>query len=255
MSILYRFKRHPIPMSAMFRHSLVLTYAYPEHVLQPLLEPGLMLDTFNGFGFLAVALVDTQAMRPRGLPSACGLDSHLAGYRIFTRLTEAPSIRGLRILRSDTDRWPIKWCGNLLTHYQYRLSRIGVEQRPGAVRWTIETADHAADLDVTADLSASPPPPAAPPFRDWKEARRFAGPLPYTFDYEPETNSIIRIEAVRRNWTPRPVPVVVDRCTFLEQARFSGATPVLASAFYVPSMPYSWNRGERQVSTARRLER
>jgi hypothetical protein len=243
MDFLYRLKRHPIPMAAWFQHTLVLTYALPSEALEPLIPPGLTLDTWGGLGFLAIALVDTKSLRPSAMPSACGWNSRLAGYRIFTRLAGSRSLRGLRILRSETDRWPVAWGGRLLTHYNYHRSRIDVSEEAGLLRWKIGTRGHLADLDVTADLTDVPcHPPNGSPFSTWREARRFAGPLPFTFDYEPETQSIIRIEGVRENWTPRPVDVVVSDCKFLDA--FPGAR--LASAFYVSSIPYQWKRGVRQ---------
>src|SRR5580704_17969600 len=94
-------KRHPVPISAFFRHSLVLTYAFPRQILAPLLPPGLVLDTYGEHCFLAIALVQTERLRPSFLPQAFGQDFFLSGYRIFTRLdTPANSQRGLRILRS-----------------------------------------------------------------------------------------------------------------------------------------------------------
>jgi len=57
--MLYRLQRHPFPVKATFGHSLVLTYALPAARLQPLLPPGLRLDEWNGFAFLAIALVAT----------------------------------------------------------------------------------------------------------------------------------------------------------------------------------------------------
>ena len=247
MRLLYHLRRHPIAMAARFRHSLVLTYAFPPAVLQPLIPPGLALDTFDGCAFAAVALVDTQGMRPQAVPAGFGFDSYLAGYRIFTRLSGAASLRGLRILRSETNRLPMLLGGNLLTHYQYRLADIRVDHQPSCLRWRIATPDHSADLDITADLSSHPEhPPQGSPFPDWREARRFAGPLPYTFDYEEETNSIIRIQGVRRSWTPRPVSVTVNEIGFFEQAMFGGVKPILANAFYIPAVPsYTWKRGVR----------
>ena len=50
--------------------------------------------------------------------------------------------------------------------------------------------------------------PTASPFADWKEARRFAGPLPFTFTYNKKTKEVLIIEGVRENWTPRPVEVL-----------------------------------------------
>lgn len=47
--MLYRLRRHPLPISAFFTHSLVLTYAYPAKMLQGLLPPGLTVDTYYGY--------------------------------------------------------------------------------------------------------------------------------------------------------------------------------------------------------------
>jgi hypothetical protein len=258
----YWLRRHPIPISAFFRHSLVLTYALRPEALTPLLPEGLVLDTFRGFGFLAVALVQTERLRPSFLPAALGGDFFLSGYRVFTRLAPngqdkngqdkkgqgkgGQSKRGLRILRSDTDHaWMVR-AGNLLTHYNYRLCRATVREDGQQLHWTVRTPDAEADLDVTARLTARRPAlPEGSPFETLDEARRFAGPLPYTFDYEIETHSIVSIRAVRQNWNPKPVAVEVWRNTFLEREPFRGAAPVLANAFYVHDVPYTWQRGRR----------
>ena len=50
-----RFKRHPLAIRAFFRHCLVLTYAFPREILEPLLPPALTLDTYEDLGFVAVA--------------------------------------------------------------------------------------------------------------------------------------------------------------------------------------------------------
>jgi hypothetical protein len=77
------------------------------------------------------------------------------------------------------------------------------------------------------------------------EARRFAGPLPYTFDYEAETQSIIGIRAMRQSWNPQPVEVEVRQNTFLDHEPFRGTSPILANAFHVRDVPYQWQRGSR----------
>jgi hypothetical protein len=51
---------------------LVLTYAFPSGVLRPLLPPGLVLDTYGEYGFLAIAMVQTERLRPSFLPAAVG---------------------------------------------------------------------------------------------------------------------------------------------------------------------------------------
>lgn len=245
--MLYLLKRHPIPVSAFFRHSLVLTYAFPPEILQPLLPEGLALDTFRGFAFLAIALVQTEKLRPSFLPAALGRDFFLGGYRIFARLAGGEqSKRGLRILRSDTDRsWMVR-AGNLLTHYNYHLCQAVLEERGQEIHWTIQTPRCEADLDVLARWTDDPAPlPTNSPFSTLAEARRFAGPLPYTFDYEEETHSIIGICAKRQKWNPRPVTVEVRRNAFLDQEPFCHARPILANAFHVLDVPYQWQRGRR----------
>lgn len=83
LPILHRLKRHPFPVSAFFRHSLVLTYALPHQVLRPLLPRGLTLDTFGDFGFVAIAMVQTEKLRPTFLPEFLGQNFFLCGYRIL----------------------------------------------------------------------------------------------------------------------------------------------------------------------------
>ena len=240
-------KRHPIPISAFFRHSLVLTYAFPPALLEPFLPEALALDTYQGHAFLAIALVQTEDLRPSFLPAGMGRDFFLSGYRIFTRLRRgAMSRRGLKILRSDTDHpWMVR-AGNLLTHYNYRLCRATVVERQDEIHWTVETPHREADLEVVARLADEPAPlPSGSPFETLAEARRFAGPLPYTFDYEQATRSIIAIRAVRQSWDPQPVAVDVRRNTFLEHEPFARAVPILANSFHVHDVPYRWLRGSR----------
>ncbi len=242
--MLHWLKRHPIPISAFFRHSLVLTYAFPPKVLEPLLVPGLVLDTWHDQAFLAVALVQTEDLRPSFLPRAMGRNFFLSGYRIFTRLAGSQSKRGLKILRSDTDMPVMVRVGNWLTHYNYHLCQSTLEERAGELHWSIETPRCEADLKVVARLGGVPTQlPEGSPFATFAEARRFAGPLPYTFDYEKETGSIIAIRAVRQEWDPQPVEVDVRRNMFLEREPFRRAAPILANAFHVGDVPYRWQRG------------
>jgi len=243
----YLLQRHPFSAAAYFRRCLVITYAFPSEILKPLLAPGLVLDAYAGYGFLAVALVQTQQLRPSFLPAALGRDFFLGGYRIFTRLqNQARSLRGLQILRSLTDKRSMVRTGNLFTHYQYRLCEVEVLEGPDAIRWRIRTPKQEADLDVAVDMRSGPAPlPPGSPFADEKSARRFAGPLPYTFDYEPETHSIICVRGVRASWSPQPVAVSVSRNTFLQREPFCRATPILATCFHVHDVAYKWARGVR----------
>src|ERR1700694_4870130 len=155
--MLYRLRRHPLPISAFFTHSLVVTYA--------------------DYGFIAIAMVQTKQLHPAFLPAALGVDFFLTGYRVFTRFSSKLSLRGLRILRSDTDRRLMAVGGNLLTHYGYVHCRAAMVTEGDRLHVTVTSPGGAADLDVVADLSSRPAPlPAGSPFANLEEARRFAGP-------------------------------------------------------------------------------
>lgn len=100
-------KRHPLPVEAHFDDSLVLTFAYDPEMLRPHVPECLELDTYEQrWAFLAVAMVQTRALRPKGFPKACGSDFFLIGYRIFVRFRSKRGnrVRGLYILRSETDK-------------------------------------------------------------------------------------------------------------------------------------------------------
>lgn len=235
-------KRHHFPVVAHFERSLVLTFAFPEEVLRPLLAPGLSLDGSNGLGYVAVALVQTRSLRPGGLPAWLGLDFFLTGYRIFARYRDlrGRNLRGLRILRSDTDRRLMVWLGNLLTHYAYHKAEL--DSNCANHRWSFNLRSAAAPLRVTAFLEPEPELPAGSPFQDWREARKWAGPLPFTFDYERSSHSMVIVEGVREHWEPRPVRVELDRVGLLERAPFLGQGR-LAAAFVVEGIDYRWKRG------------
>lgn len=243
-------QRHPVPIRTHFGHSLVLTYALPADVLRPLLPPGLELDTHGDHGFVAAALVSTRKLRPAFLPAALGADLCLTGYRIFARFPTpgGRTMRGLRILRSDTDRRLMVLGGNLLTRYNYRFARIRTDASEGTLEFRVDSADGRADLHVSAAIGGGPSPlPDGSPFADAREARRFAGPLPYTFEYEPQTRSLIVIKAFRAHWDPQPVSVDVRRLTFFDHGPFAGTRPVLANAFHVADVDYGWERGVRRA--------
>lgn len=245
-SVFTRLRRHPIAVTAHFRHCVTLTYALPPDVLRPFVPPGLELDTYDGYAFVAVALVQTESLRPAVLPAVLGQDFFLAGYRIFTRFTppSGKTIRGLRILRSDANRYVMVVGGNLLTHYSYHRCQATVDESSTHLQFSVHTVDGLGSLDVRVDRSKDALP-AGSPFWSVRDSRRFAGPLLFTFDYERETHSIIAIRATRTHWQPAPVAVDVRRLAFFDQPPFKACTPILAAAFYVGDVDYRWECGVR----------
>lgn len=242
--------RHPFAVEAFFRHSLVLTFAYPQAMLQALLPPGLRVDAYDGCGFLAIALVETQRLRPLGCPAWLGRDFFLAGYRIFCRYRrqDGRELRGLRILHSYADQRTMVWAGNFFTRYNYRHCRVARATGVGTLSYAITTGAGAGDLTVCAHIGApATSPPPGSPFPDLTTARRFAGPMPFTFGYEDLTRSMVIVQGVREHWKPMPVAVSGVRSSFLAAGPFAGHPPRLANAFHLERVPYRWKSGEVEV--------
>lgn len=239
--MLHLLRRHPFAVEAYFEYSAVLTYAFPSEILRPLLASGLTLDEKDGLGFVAVAMVQTRSLRPQGFPAFLGQDFFLTGYRIFARFTSGSGkkLRGLRILRSETNRRRMVFAGNLLTHYNYHYLPIRAKHSGSLLQ--VNAPGISAEFRKADSVSLPP----GSVFKDWREARMFAGPLPFTFDYEQETHSIIVIEGVRENWDPEPV-LAEASCDFLKSPEFRGVQGIFSSAFLIENIPYMWKKGRRE---------
>lgn len=235
-------KQHPFAVEAFFERSVVLTYAFPKEQLEPFLPARLSLDTFQDeTAFVAVAMVQTKSLRPKGFPRWLGRDFLLIGYRIFVRYESRTGkrLRGLYILKSETDRKFMEVLGNLFTHYRY--TKVDVALRDLGSRTTVLCATTGFAVTVERGEQDEPPLPSGSPFSNWKEARRFAGPLPFTFSVIPESQRVVMIEGVRQNWKPRPVPVMDHQVPFV--LSLTGEAPMLASVFMTENIPYSWKKG------------
>lgn len=237
-------QNHPFAVDAFFEYSLVLTYAVPKEDLQPLIPACLTLDTFDEeWAFVAVALVQTTALRPAGLPAALGNDFFLIGYRIFVRYTTnaGKRLRGLYILKSETDSKRMERLSSLFTKYRYTTTDI-TQTTSGTV---LTVTSQKSELTIVVDTAPQPVPlPPQSVFNDWKEARRYAGPLPFTFSYNPKTREVLIVEGVREHWQPTPVQVLRAELTFFESM---GLTNVrLANAFIIRAIPYHWKRGRTE---------
>lgn len=236
--------QHPFPVEAHFDRVIALSFAFPSASLQHLVPQGLELDTFQDLGFLTVALVWTRQLRPAGFPPILGKNFFLAGYRIFTRLSAGGRTRrGLKILGSDTDKSSMVLLGNLLTGYNYHKVRTSIEESSSTLRIRTFTRGNTLALDLGFRLSSIPSSlPPDSPFPDWRSARRFAGPMPFTFS-PCSRNRWIVVEGSRTSWTPRPIEVTHAEVPRLDPWLPPSSSLRLANAFIVENIPYRWSRG------------
>lgn len=234
-------KNHPFAVETFFDSSLVLTFAVPKEQLQNFIPECLELDTFQDkWAFIAVAMVQTSGLRPKGFPKFLGNNFFLIGYRIFVRYTNnaGKRLRGLYIIKSETDKKKMEFFGNIFTHYNYTTTDIGqitsgnfrtIKSEHSKFQITIEQTDNEIQI------------PENSPFSDWKDSRKFAGPLPHTFTYNQTDKTVLIIEGVRQNWKPEPVKIESYNFDFLNNLKLQNI--VLANAFEIKSVPYHWKKG------------
>jgi hypothetical protein len=236
-------KNHPFAVEAFFKSSLVLTFAAPKEKIQTLIPEFLELDTFNDrWAFIAVAMVQTNNLRPKGFPEILGNDFFLIGYRVFVRFTNksGKNLRGLYILKSETNKKRMEFFGNIFTHYNYTTTDINQNSKNGITEIYSNNSGFKVRIENSSDENI--PLPAGSPFTDWKEARRFAGPLPFTFTYNPANKKVLIIEGVRENWKPMPVKVIDHSFPFIENLKLNDVA--LANAFIIRNIPYYWKKGK-----------
>lgn len=236
-------KDHPFAVEAFFARSIVLTFAVPKNEIQELIPECLELDLFNDkWAFIAMAMVETQNLRPKGLPEFFGNDFFLIGYRIFVRFTNhsGKHLRGLYIVKSETDKRKMQFFGNIFTHYNYTTTDISQVNHSDLIEIGSIKSGFKIVIDKGGENNISLPTDS--PFNNWNEARRFAGPLPFTFTYTAAQQKVLIIEGVRENWKPKPVHVLHHKISFLENMKLNDIK--LANAFMIENIPYYWKKGK-----------
>jgi len=232
-------RANPFAVNAWFDFSCTLTFAVPKEDIAARLPSCLVPDVFDDkWGFIAVAAVQTRRLRPAGFPAFLGHDFVLVGYRYFVRYRSASgrNLRGLYILRSETDQKRMEFLGNLFTRYHYVETGVQVTQQQERLRVDSERSD----LHIEVDLTEGGLPDGSP-FMQWQDARKFSGPLPFTFTCEAAKKRVLIVEGVRSEWKPQPVNVLRHQIPFLTEIGHGDA--ILANAFVVKNIPYHWKKG------------
>lgn len=238
-------KNHPFSVEAFFESSIVITFAIPKEDLENLIPNCLELETFdNKWAFLAVAMVQTKDLKPKGFPNFLGNDFFLIGYRVFVRYNnqKGKRFRGLYILKSETNSKKMKFAGNIFTHYNYSTTDIHRKESKQLNQIYSKKSDFQITFNKNkSDISL----PKNSPFSTWKEARKFAGPLPFTFTVNKEKNEVLIIEGVRKNWKPKPIEIIDSNFSFIRNLGFTNAK--IANAFIIENIPYYWKKGKVEL--------
>lgn len=241
---MFSLRDHPFPVETYFDNSLVITFAALKEELLNFIPSFLTLDTYkNKWAFIAAAMVKTKGLRPKGFPKAIGNDFILIGYRIFVRYrtNAGKNLRGLYILGSQTNKKKMELFGNIFTHYNYTTTDIEFGINEGIIN--VYSEKSGIDVKVKCGLSDVKLPNGSP-FDNWVDARKFAGPLPFTFTVNENKKEILIIEGVRRNWNPEPVEIIKQKIKFIESLKINSLRP--ANAFMVKNIPYYWKKGRKE---------
>ena len=134
----------------------------------------------------------------------------------------------------------MQFFGNIFTHYNYTTTDITQVKQTNTIEIISIKSGFKILVENNQDENSFLPDES--PFSSWKEARRFAGPLPFTFTYNPADKKVLIIEGVRENWTPAPLKVLSYHFSFLDNMKLDEIK--LANAFIIESIPYSWKKGK-----------
>ncbi len=235
-------QNHPFAVEAYFESSTILTFAVAKEELEKYVPKLLTLDLFEDkWGFLTIAMVKTKDLRPKGFPKFLGNDFFLIGYRIFVRYqtSTGKNLRGLYILKSETNKLKMELLGNLFTRYAYTSTDIS--QKIDGHQVEIQSNKSKFTLRYSREREGEMKLPVNSVFPSWKEARRFVGPLPFTFEIDQTNNQVLIIEGVRENWIADPIELITANFDFIDRLNFQHIQ--LSNAFEIRDVPYYWKKG------------
>lgn len=231
----------PFGIKTWFEYFIVLIYSVDKEKAEAMLPYPLVHEEHNGKALMAAAFVKSKNFRPFFLPAFAGTSFNLVGYRHMAAYTKADgkTIRGLKIIQSGTNKKWMQRGGNELTQYKFRYNPIVIENTNGDI--TIK-GDGVNILAREAPPEQEIPLPENSIFENWKYARKYGGPLLYTFEVEPENKSVIITEGSRNHWQPRPVHVLQADVDFFKNSPYAEMNPELSAAYLVKDIPYSWKK-------------
>ncbi len=236
----------PFAVKAWFECFVVLVYAVDKEKAAAMLPPPLMHEVHNGKALMAAAFVDTRKLRPAFLPGWLGANFNLAGYRhmVSYKRNNGKVIRGLKIIRSATNKKYMQRGGDTLTEYRFAYNPIIFTYSPDFLEIRGDGIDiKLKDTGRKAEVAL----PQNSIFESWQHARKFAGPLLYTFEVHEAKNEIVITEGTRTGWQPYPVEVERASIRFFTEDKYADLNPVLSAAYVVRSIPYSWKKAQKET--------
>ncbi len=236
----------PFPVKAWFDCFILLIYAVDKEKAEALLPYPLQHDSHKGKAIMAAAFVKTRKFRPAFLPGFVGTSFSMVGYRHMASFTkeDGKSIRGLKIIESASSNALMAKSGNRITQYKFTYNPLEIKKEADRI---ILQGD-GINIKARAAIENAKLPPGSI-FENWQYARKFAGPLLYTFELEAQKNKVVVTEGSRHGWTPKPLEIDKASLDFFEKSPYAEMNPILSAAYIVENIPYRWEKAVRHSYT------
>ena len=229
----------PFNIRVHFDFFLVLIYAVDKEKAEALLPKPFIHETYGDKAIMAVAFAKANRFRPSFFPKFLGLAFNFAGFRHMAKYQQksGKTIRGLKIIRSVSNKKMMVRGGDELTQYKFQYDPFTIKEKDNIIRIKGKSIDVAVqEIEKKEDANL----PAGSVFPSWTEARKFGGPLLYTFELNNESVSIT--EGSRKYWQPFPVEVLHANTDFFDSPPYNDLQPVLSAAYMIKDIPYSWKK-------------
>jgi hypothetical protein len=234
----------PVIQGVIERRLLVNFRADPA-VSARLLPPPFEPLTTHGYAMVGICLIRLRGIRPRFVPSACGIRSENAAHRIAVRWTHnSQSREGVYIPRRDTSSRLNALAGGRLFPGVHRRADFDVTETTDSLSIRMTSRDGRANVAVTGQ-----------PTRDWPESSIFAnvseaseffqrGSLGYSA--RPGPGIYDGLELRCREWTVEPLAVQSVRSSFFENAaNFPAGSINFDCALVMRNIAHEWHgRGQ-----------
>jgi uncharacterized protein YqjF (DUF2071 family) len=195
-----------------------------------------------GHAIAGVCLIRLEGVRPRGLPSAIGIDSENAAHRVAVRVggeAGGPARDAVYIFRRDTGSRLNHFAGGRIFPGEHHLARFDVRDDGEHV-----AIDIASEDGTGVRLRARPADalPAGSCFGSLDEASRFfeRGCVGYSVTGDPGRLDGLRLET--DGWAVRPLAVdEAFSSIFADPSRFPPGSVTLDCALLMRDVEHSWD--------------
>jgi hypothetical protein len=245
----------PMPMPTVrgvIDRRILVNFRVRPDVLREFLPAPFRPKLVQDCGMAGICLIRLKEIRPRGFPSACGLDSENAAHRIAVEWDEGGRRReGVFIPRRDTNSFLNRLAGGRLFPGVHHAAKFRVWETGGRFKLQMRSADGTSFVRVVARVTDALP--AGSVFQTLAEASEFfqAGSLGWSA--RPDSGECDGLELRCDSWRMAPLTVERVESSFFSNADwFPPGAATFDSAFLMREIQHEWHaRGRLLLNSGR----